>query len=92
MLIKILLNLILLNQNGVQTLILVTKTKRSLSPLLKLKDAIILIEDERIEIMGLQIFIDIPADYEVWNSRDQIVAPGLIVFQSKAGRPVTVDA
>lgn len=71
---------------------LATKTKRSLSPLLKLRDAIILIEDERIEIKGLQKFIDIPADCEVWNICDQIVAPGLIIFQSEAGRPVTVDA
>lgn len=57
---------------------LAIKARRLLSPLQELRDAVILIDGERIEIVGLQANITIPEDYDVWDVGDRIVAPGLV--------------
>ena len=57
---------------------LAIKTKRLLTPLTEIRDAILLIDGENIETVGLQSHIPVPAEYEVWDVGEHIVAPGLI--------------
>lgn len=53
-------------------------TKRLLSPLQEIRDAAILIDGEKIEMVGQQKNFDISNEYEIWDVGDRIVAPGLI--------------
>ena len=48
------------------------------TPARELRDAVVLIDGENIEAVGLQATIPIPQDCEVWDVGDRIVAPGLI--------------
>ena len=57
---------------------LAIKTQRLLTPLIEMRDAVMLIDGEHIEAVGLQADIPVPADYEVWDVGERIVAPGLI--------------
>jgi N-acetylglucosamine-6-phosphate deacetylase len=57
---------------------LAIKARRLFTPLQELRDAVILIDDENIEMVGLGANITIPNDYEVWDVDDRIVAPGLV--------------
>ncbi len=57
---------------------LAIKTQRLFTPMQELRDAVILIDGDRIESVGLQRNITIPNDYKVWDVGDRIVAPGLI--------------
>ena len=54
------------------------KTKRLISPLQEIKDAVILVNGELIEAVGEQKNIEIPADYQVKDVGNKIVAPGLV--------------
>ena len=55
---------------------LAIKTKRLLTPLSEIRDAILLIDGENIETVGLQSHIPVPAEYEVWDVGEHIVAQG----------------
>ena len=57
---------------------LAIKTQRLLTPLIEMRDAILLIDGENIETVGLQAHIPVPEEYEVWDVGERIVAPGLI--------------
>jgi len=57
---------------------LAIKTNRLISPLKEIKDAVILINDERIEAVGKRVNIPIPTEYEIMDVGDKIVAPGLV--------------
>ncbi len=54
------------------------KADRIISPLREIKNGIILINGERIEAVGKQQNINIPADYQIINMGNRIVAPGLV--------------
>ena len=54
------------------------QTRRLLTPLQELRDAVILIDGERIEAVGRQATTPIPDGYQVWDMGERIVAPGLI--------------
>jgi len=64
---------------------LAIRTQRLLTPLQELRDAIILIDGERIEAVGRQANIPVPEDYEVWDVGERIVAPGLIDIHNHGG-------
>ena len=53
-------------------------TRRLLTPLQELRDAVVLIDGDNIEAVGLRANTPIPQDCEVWDVGDRIVAPGLI--------------
>ena len=57
---------------------LAVKTQRLITPLQELRNGVVLIDGENIESVGLQANTPIPADCEVWDVGDRIVAPGLI--------------
>ena len=57
---------------------LAIKTNRLISPLKEIKDAVILINGERIEAVGKRVNIPIPTEYEIMDVGDKIVAPGLV--------------
>jgi len=57
---------------------LTVKAARVLTPLQDLRDAVVLIEDERIQAVGLQAHIPIPEDAQVMDFGDRIIAPGFI--------------
>jgi len=57
---------------------LAIRTQRLLTPLQDLRDAVVLIDDEQIEAVGLQSTTPIPKGYQVWDVGERIVAPGLI--------------
>ena len=57
---------------------LAIKTRRLLTPLQELRNAVVLIDGEDIEAVGLQANTPIPEGCEVWDVGDHIVAPGLI--------------
>ena len=57
---------------------LAIKTRRLITPLQELRDGVVVIDGENIENVGLQVNTPIPADCEVWDVGDRIVAPGLI--------------
>jgi len=57
---------------------LAIRTQRLLTPLQELREAVILIDDEKIEAVGRQANIPIPGGYKVWDVGERIVAPGLI--------------
>ncbi|MDH3649206.1 MAG: amidohydrolase family protein [Saprospiraceae bacterium] len=57
---------------------LAIKSKKLISPLKEIKDAVILINGERIEAVGRQVNIQIPDDYKVKDVGDRMVAPGLV--------------
>ncbi|MCP4535699.1 MAG: N-acetylglucosamine-6-phosphate deacetylase [Chloroflexi bacterium] len=61
------------------------KTQRLFTPLQELRDAIILIDGEQIEAVGLQENIPVPDGYEVRDVADRIVAPGLIDIHVHGG-------
>ncbi len=57
---------------------LAIKTKRLIAPLKEIKDAVILIDGEKIKAVGKQATTAIPEDYEVRDVGDRIIAPGLV--------------
>ena len=57
---------------------LAIETRRLLTPLQELRDAVMLIDGEKIETVGLQANITVPEEYQMWDVGDRIVAPGLI--------------
>lgn len=52
--------------------------KRLISPLRQIKDAVILINGDRIEALGEQKNIEIPPDYKTRDVGNKIIAPGLV--------------
>ena len=50
-------------------------TRRLLTPLQELRDAVVLIDGDNIEAVGLRANTPIPQDCEVWDVGDRIVAP-----------------
>ncbi len=57
---------------------LAIKAARVLTPLQDLRDAVVLIENDRIEAVGRQANILIPEDAEVMDFGEQIVVPGFV--------------
>ena len=57
---------------------LAIKAARVLTPLQDLRDAVVLIENDRIEAVGRQANILIPEDAEVMDFGDQIIVPGFV--------------
>ena len=64
---------------------LAIQTQRLLTPLQELRDAVILIDGDRIEAVGQQATTPIPEGWEVWDVGEQIVAPGLIDIHNHGG-------
>jgi len=64
---------------------LAIKAARALTPLQDLRDAVILIQDDRIEAVGRQAHIAIPEDAQVMDVGDRIVAPGFIDVHNHGG-------
>ncbi len=60
------------------TRLLAVMARRVLTPLQDLRDAVILVEGERIAAVGLRSNIAIPQNAQVWDAGERIVAPGLI--------------
>jgi N-acetylglucosamine-6-phosphate deacetylase len=57
---------------------LAIQTSRLITPMRELKNAVILINGEKIEFVRLQKNVDIPEEYDEWDVGDRIVAPGLV--------------
>lgn len=57
---------------------LAIKAARVLTPLQDLRDAVVLIEDERIAAVGRQAHIPIPEGTQVMDCEDRIVVPGFV--------------
>ncbi len=64
---------------------LAIKTRRLLTPLQELRDAVILIDGERIQAVGQQANVPVPDGYEVWDVGERIVAPGFIDIHNHGG-------
>lgn len=57
---------------------LAIKAPRVLTPLQDLRDAVVLIKDDRIEAVGRQASITIPEDAQVMDLEDKILVPGFV--------------
>ncbi len=57
---------------------LAIKTKRLLTPLEEIEDAVVLIKGEKIEAVGREKDVNVPKDCEVRDVGERIVAPGLV--------------
>ena len=64
---------------------LAIKASRILTPLQDLRDAVILIENDRIEAVGRQVNVTIPEDAQVMDVGDRIVTPGFIDVHNHGG-------
>ncbi|MCP4895871.1 MAG: amidohydrolase family protein [bacterium] len=64
---------------------LAVRTHRLLTPLQELRDAVILIDGDRIEAVGRCDNTPIPEGFEVWDVGDRIVAPGFIDIHVHGG-------
>jgi len=57
---------------------LAIQSKKLITPLEEIKDAVILINGNKIEVVGKQENIKIPKEYKIKDVGDRIVAPGLV--------------
>jgi len=57
---------------------LAIKSKKLISPLREIPDAVILVDGEKIISLGKQENVTIPEGYEIKDVGDRIVAPGLV--------------
>ena len=64
---------------------LAIQTLRLLTPLQELRDAVILIEGDRIKAVGQRANVPIPEGYELWDVGERFVAPGLIDIHNHGG-------
>ena len=64
---------------------LAIKASRILTPLQDLRDAVVLIEKDRIEAVGRQANVTIPEDAQVMDVGDRIVTPGFIDVHNHGG-------
>ncbi|MCP4543215.1 MAG: amidohydrolase family protein [Chloroflexi bacterium] len=64
---------------------LAIQTRRLLTPLQELEDAVILIDGDQIEAVGQQTNIPIPEGYEVWDVGERIIAPGFVDIHNHGG-------
>ena len=64
---------------------LAIQTLRLLTPLQELRDAVILIEGDRIKAVGQRANVPIPEGYELWDVGERFVAPGLVDIHNHGG-------
>ena len=66
-------------------------SKRIITPLLDLRDAVVLIEGEKILAVGRRENLPVPADFKTMDVGEKIIAPGLIDLHNHGGMGKMVD-